>query len=191
MRYFIVVNKKKQVSSPIVHLCPDGSQRSVCSSRLLIESESAKEIKEPRPESLCRQCLSGQNSFKAMMERKEAGKTGKVSKTERMLMDLLGGIDGLPHYETQFSYASPRGFKADVAFPEYKLLIEAEGGVWGRISGHNSGSGIESDCERTNAATIAGYSQLRFTTQTLRDYPKYCRECVTLALRRAGWKEGS
>ena len=49
--------------------------------------------------------------------------------------------------------------------PDYgsapSLLIEIDGGSW--VAGrHTTGAGFERDCEKLNAATLAGYRVLRF-----------------------------
>lgn len=45
------------------------------------------------------------------------------------------------------------------------LLIELQGGTFMRKGGHNTGVGIQRDCEKSNLATLAGYDILHFTTQ--------------------------
>ena len=72
----------------------------------------------------------------------------------------LQGI-GLPAPETQFRYAPPRKFAADLAYPEAKLLIEVTGGVF-TGGAHGSILGILKDNERLNEATLAGYRVMRF-----------------------------
>ena len=44
------------------------------------------------------------------------------------------------------------------------LLIELQGGTWMKRSGHNSGQGIQRDCEKLNLATLEGYACMHFTT---------------------------
>lgn len=64
----------------------------------------------------------------------------------------------------------PRRWKADFAWPGRKLLVEVEGGTWvkGRRS-HTGGQAFEEDCEKYNAAVLAGWRLLRFTTDMVTD----------------------
>ncbi len=56
-----------------------------------------------------------------------------------------------------------RRWRVDFAFPEKKLAIEIEGGVWsgGR---HVRGTGYSADLEKHNALAILGWRLLRFST---------------------------
>lgn len=69
---------------------------------------------------------------------------------------------GLPTPEREYRFAPPRRFRADFAYPERKLLIEVEGGVWTR-GRHTRGTGYSADVEKYNLATINGWRLLRFT----------------------------
>jgi very-short-patch-repair endonuclease len=64
--------------------------------------------------------------------------------------------------EREYRFDPSRRWRADFAFPQQKLLVEVEGGVWteGR---HVRGSGYENDLEKYNAASLAGWRLLRFT----------------------------
>lgn len=47
------------------------------------------------------------------------------------------------------------------------LLIDIQGGTW--IAGrHSRGAGYQNDCDKANAATLAGYKVLRFTAQDVK-----------------------
>ena len=69
---------------------------------------------------------------------------------------------GLPLPEREYRFAPPRRYRADFAYPERKLLIEVEGGVWTR-GRHTRGAGYTSDAEKYNLATVKGWRVLRFT----------------------------
>ncbi len=63
----------------------------------------------------------------------------------------------------EWSFAKPRRWRFDFAFPKEKLAVEIEGGTW--IQGrHNRGSSIEKEYEKRNTATLLGWSVLHFTT---------------------------
>ena len=102
------------------------------------------------------------------------------------------GTGEYPRSEYVFYYG--RKFAADYAFPEQKLLIEIDGGVYGfrftdkdgnkswRRGGHSSISGQLADMEKTNYAAMAGYRVMRFTPKQLEEDPHTCIEQVKEAL---------
>ncbi|MWO66465.1 hypothetical protein GQM96_24295, partial [Escherichia coli] len=65
-------------------------------------------------------------------------------------------------------FAPPRRWRFAFAWPAFMLAVEIEGGVWtnGR---HTRGSGFVADCEKYNAATLAGWKVLRFTEGAVLD----------------------
>lgn len=93
---------------------------------------------------------------------------GSKSALEELL--YLGLVaHGLHHGCTrEHIYAPGRRFRADFAWPEQRLLVECQGGVWQNKSGHSGGSGITRDIERGNAATLAGWRVLRFAPAHIR-----------------------
>jgi very-short-patch-repair endonuclease len=66
-----------------------------------------------------------------------------------------------PEREHRFDEA--RKWRFDFAFPDMKLGIEIEGGMWtnGR---HTRGSGYEADLKKYNAAAKKGWVVLRYST---------------------------
>ncbi len=69
--------------------------------------------------------------------------------------------------EREYLFARPRKWRADFAFPDSKLLIEFEGGVF--VEGrHTRGAGFVADCEKYNAAAVLGFTVLRFTDKHVR-----------------------
>lgn len=69
---------------------------------------------------------------------------------------------GLPVPEREFTFAKPRRWRFDFAWPEQLVAVEIEGGIWSR-GRHGRGSGIVGDIEKGNAAVIRGWRLLRFT----------------------------
>ena len=57
-----------------------------------------------------------------------------------------------------------RKWRFDFYFPENRLAVEIEGATKYGKSRHSRGEGFESDCRKYNAASLAGYKLLRFTT---------------------------
>ena len=94
------------------------------------------------------------------------------SNLEEKLLNQIK-LKGLPEPEREFMFAKPIGrkFRADFAYPEKKLLIECEGGVWIRGGGrHNRGIGFEKDMEKYNIAAMLGYFVLRFGAKEINSW---------------------
>ena len=63
----------------------------------------------------------------------------------------------------EYVFAPPRKWRADFFFAP-NLIVEIEGGAW--TSGrHVRGGGFGEDIAKYNAATLAGFRVLRFTTE--------------------------
>lgn len=113
---------------------------------------------------------------------------------EELKQVLLNSDTGFDKPETQYKFHPERRWKFDFAWPEYKIAVEVEGGVYGRkiqchrcgvivkiktknggyyeprIGGrHNSGKGFENDCEKYNSAVLLGWNVLRFPTTSAID----------------------
>jgi hypothetical protein len=69
---------------------------------------------------------------------------------------------GLPDPVEEFRFAPPRRWRFDLAWPERKLAVEVEGGVWtgGR---HTRPAGYLKDIEKYNEASILGWRLVRIT----------------------------
>jgi len=59
-----------------------------------------------------------------------------------------------------------RRFKWDFQIDD--LLVECQGGIWGR-GGHSTGVGISRDCEKGALATLAGYDHFAVTSEQIED----------------------
>lgn len=68
-----------------------------------------------------------------------------------------------------------RKHEVDFIWRAQKVIVEMEGGVWlGKKGGHTSGGGYESNCEKYNLLTVAGWRVLRFTRGMIRRDPIGC-----------------
>ncbi len=66
----------------------------------------------------------------------------------------------------EFRFAPPRKFRFDYAWPEAKLALEVDGGVF--INGrHTRGAGWLKDTEKLNLAATLGWRMLRCTPTQL------------------------
>lgn len=67
---------------------------------------------------------------------------------------------GLPTPCPEYLPIPGRKFRFDFAWPELRLLVEVQGGVWNGGK-HGRGSGILKDQEKLNLATLAGWRILQ------------------------------
>lgn len=69
----------------------------------------------------------------------------------------------LPKPELEYKFHPTRKWRADFAWPAWRVIIEVEGAVFagGR---HTRGRGFEADCLKYNAATELGWRVFRFST---------------------------
>jgi hypothetical protein len=71
-------------------------------------------------------------------------------------------------FEREYKFYSARRWRFDFADPWHLIAIECEGGSW--VSGaHGRGAHFESDCDKYNAAVLAGWRVLRFTKAMIKD----------------------
>ena len=76
-------------------------------------------------------------------------------------------LSRLPAFQREFKAIPGRKFSFDFAWPERRLLVEVQGGTWGK-GAHSSGAGISRDTEKLNLAVLRGWKVLQFTTDQIR-----------------------
>ncbi len=69
----------------------------------------------------------------------------------------------LPPPIREYRFDSVRRWRFDFAWPALMLAVEVEGGIHSR-GRHVRPQGFEKDCEKYNAAALAGWTVLRVTT---------------------------
>lgn len=85
----------------------------------------------------------------------------EINVTELLIENIVE--NGLPEPVREHFFALPRRWRFDLAFPEQRVAVEIEGGVY--IKGrHSRGAGYEKDTEKYNTAAVLGWLVLRFTT---------------------------
>ena len=74
----------------------------------------------------------------------------------------------LPLPVAEYRFAPPRRWRADYAWPDHRVALEVEGGVWtgGR---HTRGAGFLRDVEKYNELAARGWRLLRTTPSGLHD----------------------
>jgi very-short-patch-repair endonuclease len=80
--------------------------------------------------------------------------------------DAIWTAVGLPVPQREYRFDAVRRWRFDFAFPEIKLAVEIDGGVWTR-GRHTRGAGYGGDMEKFNAATLAGWRVLHYTPQNI------------------------
>lgn len=75
---------------------------------------------------------------------------------------------GLTMPTPEYRFCVSRKWRADFAFPTQMILVEIEGGLWGKGGGgHNRAKGFIADLEKYNYAAELGYTVLRYHEVTL------------------------
>src|SRR5260364_351962 len=88
----------------------------------------------------------------------------------------------LPEPQREYRFDAMRRWKFDFAWPNWKIAVECEGGIWtqGR---HTRALGFEADCSKYNAATVQGWRVLRFTAGMVKSGAAV--ELLTQAIQQA------
>lgn len=63
----------------------------------------------------------------------------------------------------EYKFHPTRKWRFDFAWPDEKVAVEIEGGIWGG-GRHTRGSGYTKDCEKYNVAVVMGWRVLRLTS---------------------------
>jgi very-short-patch-repair endonuclease len=66
--------------------------------------------------------------------------------------------------EREYKFHPRRRWKFDFAFPESRVAVEIEGGIW-NSGRHTRGSGFEGDCVKYNTAVKMGWVVLRYSPE--------------------------
>ena len=67
---------------------------------------------------------------------------------------------GLPEPVAEFQFHAERKWRFDYAWPDWKVALEVEGGVW-TGGAHGRGTGITRDIEKYNHAQCNGWIVIR------------------------------
>ena len=70
--------------------------------------------------------------------------------------------------EREYRFDVERRWRFDFAWPPYAIAFEIEGGTWVR-GRHSRGGGMKADCEKYNAAVLAGWRVFRVTSDMVKD----------------------
>lgn len=112
--------------------------------------------------------------------KRPARKQSVLEKAFSEYWDLIAP-EGSPDPVSELQFAPPREFRFDFAWPDYKLAVEIDGGIWSK-GRHTRGSGFQKDCWKLNLATLNGWRILRYTATDLSERPVQVVEEVIQAL---------
>lgn len=73
---------------------------------------------------------------------------------------------GVPEPEREYRFDAVRHWRFDFAWPDHKLAVECEGGVWTR-GRHTRGGGFVADLKKYNEATLQGWRVLRYHAESI------------------------
>mgnify|MGYP001442232716 CR=1 FL=1 len=95
--------------------------------------------------------------------------------------ELLFRVLGIPPHVKELRFHDMRKWRFDYAWPDYKVAVELEGGIWsgGR---HVRGSGFQNDCEKYNHAVMLGWKIYRFSAKFLKD--GHAEKCLLTAFKK-------
>jgi very-short-patch-repair endonuclease len=85
----------------------------------------------------------------------------KKSKKYSSVPAYFWKINGLPIPCAEYKFHPTRKWRFDFCYPENKLAIEIEGGIFSK-GRHVQGAGYIGDMQKYNAATLLGYRILRY-----------------------------
>lgn len=88
-------------------------------------------------------------------------------------------------YVREHRFHPTRRWKFDFAFPEHRVAVEMEGGIYSKKGGHSSVTGIKRDIEKYTAAAVLGWRVLRYHTDDMRKRPVQVIEEVLAAIQGA------
>ena len=84
---------------------------------------------------------------------------------------VLFGGNRYPEPLSEQTFHESRKWRFDFCWPDNMIAIEIQGGQWIK-GGHNSGTGLQRDCEKFNAAQARGWKVFLFSTSMI-DERKY------------------
>lgn len=91
---------------------------------------------------------------------------------------------GGPEPVREHAFAAGRRFRFDFCWPDQKVAVELEGGIW-TGGGHTRGKVYRSNCEKYNLAAIQGWKVLRYTVNDLDEKPGVVVEEIKSLLNAA------
>ncbi len=89
-------------------------------------------------------------------------------------------VNRLTEFEREYRFHPSRKWRFDFAAPRLLIAVEIEGGIFGKKSAHNTGTGILRDMEKSNEAQRLGWRVFRFAGDDIKSGKavEYIRQIV-------------
>ncbi len=125
---------------------------------------------------------AGMGTLRRLLEERDPGARVPDSTFNRLVGSLLVAT-GLPapQYEFEVWHESRLVGRADLAYPQQRLLIECDGARW-----HHNRRSFAADPRRRNALVLAGYQVLNFTWDDYANRRNQIARSVAAALAEDG-----
>lgn len=92
----------------------------------------------------------------------------KAQPKGKPIFPALCAAAGYPKPVAEYQFHPTRKWQLDFAWPDYKIAVEQEGGIWRKGGGaHSHPLNIERDIEKYNAAALLGWRILRYAPEDL------------------------
>ena len=72
-------------------------------------------------------------------------------------------VSNIRDFKEEYIFHPHRRWRFDFAFPDKKLAIEIDGGIWGAKGGHTTGVGYQNDRDKDEADLLMGWIVYRCT----------------------------
>lgn len=96
------------------------------------------------------------------MAENSSGRTGRPNRY-LPLVTAICRAQGWPEPEAEVCLIPGRRFRCDLVWRAARLVVEVQGGVWGRRGGHTGGQAQIDDMEKLNLLQLAGFTVLQVT----------------------------
>jgi hypothetical protein len=95
-----------------------------------------------------------------------------MSTATGVAFDRVCVIEGLPKPVAEYQFAAARGrqWRFDWCWPDRKIALEVDGGLW-NVGRHQRPAGYRADMEKLNAAAALGWRIFRCEPTTLTSAP--------------------
>lgn len=142
-------------------------------------------IEAGAPLTLASRPLVSRRGTQRRKKAQSAAAAAKLVHEEKLAFQMHAA--NLPAFVRQLAFIPGRKFTADFAWPELRLVVEVQGGIWRRGGGaHSHPTAILRDIEKSQLAVINGWSVFPVTTDEVTS--GHALRLIEFALQSKGWK---